>query len=83
MQVKTATPQPRFPSYAFAMQPSVADIYAFVALDLERIFYMSGEEIDCKYKRIRREQFTEANELASLLHVLDKSFDITPADADI
>lgn len=83
MQVKTATPHDTLPSYAFKMRPSVADIYAFVALDLERVFYMSGADVDCTFKRINRDHFTEANELASMLHVLDKSFDITPADADV
>lgn len=83
IQVKTATYDNRRYSRGFHTSGSDADLYAFVDLKLERIIYRLGRSVAQKYCRIKQDQFTPEEELSSLLHCLDKAFNITPPDANI
>lgn len=84
VEVKTCTSPRRrgahLPNYYFSTSTRNADWYAFVALDIEQVFFMPMHEVTAVTLRIKPHDFTAERCVESVERFLGKK---TPAEAGV
>lgn len=88
IQVKTVTEHKKRGAasghkYTFTCKASGADFFALVALDKERILFMTHQQFSAQTLRIHHYKFTEQAEYDSLLFCLDHVADAGAGNANI